>query len=995
MTDSPRVWLDALSGRLWRGERASTLRPKTFAVLRYLLTRPNQIVTSAEIRAAVWPEVVVTPGVLKNCILELRTALADPVHAPQYIATVPRRGYRLLKPILAFTQPNLPPLSVRKREHQEQSYRTRRLDSSPPSVHTHQLGPFSAASLVGREAEISQLSGWLAMAISGERQIVFVTGEAGVGKTAVIEAFLQQAATQPGLWTAHGQCIEHYGVGEAYLPMLEALGRLGQELGRERLIAVLRQQAPTWLAELPGLLSPFDREQLQRELQGVARERMLRELSEAIDTLTSETPLLLVLEDLHWSDPSMVDLLFALARRRLPGRFMLVGTYRPAEVLSRDHPLKRVKQELEAHEHCQELALAPLDEVAVAAYLARRFSGSDLPDALIEAVYKRTEGNPFFLGKVLDEIVTRKIITFTGEGWDIQDGFAASISKIIPAGVEQLIEKQFGRLSREERQLLEVASIAGLEFSAATVAVVLGQDESQIEELSEGLARRVRFIQARSQNIIRDRRRITRYKFLHSLCRDVIYSQVVAGRRARFHQKIGLWLEAAVGGRTSKYAAELALHFERGLDYQRAIRYREQAARTALRRHADAEATNHFISALELLKTLPDGGGHPQRELALQTALGTQLIITKGYAAPEVAHAYMRARELSQRIEGAPQLFPILLGLSTYHLARAEYETALTLAKQLEYLAHRQQKAILFRKAHLALSIPLLCRGSFTAAQAHIEQATASADSSSHRFSPYRQDFEISCRAYAALLLWIRGYSERAEYRAQEALTLAQKRQDPFDTALALHCSMLIHQWNRKDEAVQNTAKAVIDISQEYGFPFWHAGGIIVRGTVLNNQAPNDGNLEHILQGIAAYQSTGAAFGRTYWFALLAQAYGKARQVAKGLTILTEALTIAHQTEERWWEAELLRLKGELLLQSHLGELKEAEQCFQQAGDLARRQEGKALELRAAMSLSRLWQQQGKRKHARQLLTPVYSWFTEGFDTTDLQEARALLQEIM
>jgi predicted ATPase len=339
---------------------------------------------------------------------------------------------------------------------------------------------------VGREAESQQLCGWLERALCGERQVVFVTGEAGIGKTTLMEAFLDQVAADGNLWIARGQCIEHYGVGEAYLPILDALGRLCRDSEGERLVPLLRQYAPTWLVQLPWLLNATDREGLQREIFGATRERMLREMAETIEAFTIETALVLVLEDLQWSDYSTLDLVSFLARRRELARLLVIGTYRPVDVIVGEHPLKAVKRELEVHGQCVDLPLEVLSEADVAAYLAARFPANSLPTELAQLIYRRTDGNPLFIVNVVEDLIAQGVIGQREGQWEL----GATLEDIevgVPESIQQMIAQQLERLSAEEQQVLEAASVAGVEFSAAAVAAALETEVAQVEERCDGI----------------------------------------------------------------------------------------------------------------------------------------------------------------------------------------------------------------------------------------------------------------------------------------------------------------------------------------------------------------------------------------------------------------------------------------------------------------------------------------------------------------------------
>jgi AAA ATPase domain/Transcriptional regulatory protein, C terminal len=346
--------------------------------MRYLVAHPGQLLTKAALLEALWPETMVSEIVLSVCIRELRQVLGDDAKAPRFIETVHRRGYRFIG--------HLPTVHL-----------------SAPRISSPAPPPLIA----GRERELDTLHGALATALTGVRQLLFVTGEAGLGKTTLVEAFLTALEAYGPLWIGRGQCLEHYGAGEAYLPVLEALGRLCRGPGGKEVVTLLGQQAPTWLVQMPGLVRAADLEALQRRIAGATRDRMLRELAEALELLTARQPLLLVLEDLHWSDYSTLDVLAMLARRQEPARLLLLGTYRLPDALQRGHPLHTVHHELQRHGQCTELPLPLLPEAAVAAYLGTRFPDARLPAGLARLVHQRTEGNPLFMVTVVEEWVRR------------------------------------------------------------------------------------------------------------------------------------------------------------------------------------------------------------------------------------------------------------------------------------------------------------------------------------------------------------------------------------------------------------------------------------------------------------------------------------------------------------------------------------------------------------------------------------------------------------
>ncbi|MFL6416360.1 MAG: AAA family ATPase, partial [Bryobacteraceae bacterium] len=435
------------------------MRPKAFAVLKVLVEHPGLLVTKQQVLDAVWPDTFVGDAVLKASIRQLREALDDDAAEPVYIETAHRRGYRFIG--------NLSELPAKNSTVSSASPVLDGL-SNPAPVR-------DAQEVLGRDAELAKLRTWLERAIAGERQTVFVTGEPGIGKTTLVQAFLQQMSDDSAILVARGQCLEHYGSGEAYLPVLDGVSRLCRSAAATQVLNCLRQHAPSWLAQMPSVIQPAERSALQSQAQGATRERMLREMAEAIEAIAAESPLLLVLEDLHWSDYSTLDLISYLARRQGRARLMVVGTYRPVDVIVGDHPLKGVKRELQAHNLCRELPLEYLAEEVVAEYLNTRFPDHQLPARLRRTIYQRTEGNPLFMVNLVEYLIDQKMIVEEKGGWKLRVELS-EIEKEVPANLRQLIEKQIERLDPDQRIVLEAASVAGMECS--TVAIAAGLENT-------------------------------------------------------------------------------------------------------------------------------------------------------------------------------------------------------------------------------------------------------------------------------------------------------------------------------------------------------------------------------------------------------------------------------------------------------------------------------------------------------------------------------------
>jgi DNA-binding winged helix-turn-helix (wHTH) protein/predicted ATPase len=968
------------------------LSPKAFNVLHYLVTHPARLVTKDELLDAVWPETTVTDAVVRVAIGALRKALDDTA-PPRFIVTVPRRGYRFLAPVTVVDATENTAVS--------------------PSSHTS-FAPVLPTLLVGREAMLQRLGAAWTQARQGQRQVVWVTGEAGIGKTTVVETFRAAVATDPAVWLAAGQCVEHYGTGEAYLPVLEALGQLCRGACRERLVALLRQHAPTWLAQMPWLLTEADRQPWRDELQGITRERMLREFAEVVDTLTAETPLVLILEDLHWSDYATLDLLALLARRRTPAHLLVVGTYRPVEAIVHHHPLRIVVQDLLRHGHATDLPLTLLSAEAVAAYLAARFPLRQFPSALAPWLHRRTDGHPLFLVTLVQALVERGALHEHDACWTVQ-GDIEALALEMPESLRQLLEQQITRLSLEVQRVLEVASVAGVEFAAAAVAAGLETNAATVEDHCEALVSH-QLLRLLGVTTWPDGTVVTRYAFVHALYQQVVYERLGAGRRVRLHQRLGEYLETAYRAQAGEIAAELAEHFVRGLDTQRAVPYLRQAAENALHRCAQVEAIKHLTRGLELLTTMPETTERHRHELDLQVLLGGAWAQTRGWAAPEVGQTYTRAHALCQRLGESPQLPAVLWGQFQWCGIRAEWQTAHKLGEHLLILAQRQADPVLLLLAHATLGVALFFRGEVAAAHDHFAQGNALYVPSYHRTLVVHHSFDLRVyvRCFTALSLWLLGAPEQALAQMYEARTLAQELSHPYSLAFALTHGTRLHQWRRDMSATLTWTEALMALSAENGFGQYISQGKLLHGWAMVAQGQGDEGLDQIRQAMTAWQVTGGVSWSPCYFALLAEGYGQMGVSDAGLQVLAKALATVQRTGERVWEAELHRLKGELRLTQQAGRhstsptspttssvsvadlamITEAEAAFRCALDIARRQQAKSLELRAVTSLARLWQQQGKRTEAHRLLAEVYGGFTEGFDTADLREAKALLDAL-
>ena len=963
-------------GPLFRGDRRLKLKPKTLGVLWQLARQAGEVVTKTDLHDALWPRSIVGEDALSFQIQALRRALEDDARQPRYIATFHRVGYSFVAPVTA----GAPAVAAQP-------------ESAPtqPAV----AEPQGATTFVGRDTQMACLHQHYAKALRGERQLVFVSGEAGIGKTSLVESFLAQVSDVPRI--GHGQCVAQHGAGEAYLPVLQALGHICRQPHGGQVIDVLMRIAPTWLMQLPALLSPHELTALQRRTAGAARERMLREIADALEALTAETPLILVLEDLHWSDPSTIEMLSLVARRSAPARLFIVGTYRPSDAGAVDRPLKSMKQELVAHAQTVEIALGNLGHADVRTYLARRFPGSGDESDVSAFVYRRTEGHPLFMVQMTDYLARQ------GAQGAIASALQEASETAVPHGLRELIDVQLGRLTDTERQVLETASVAGAEFSTASVGAAARMPVENVETCCEGLARHGQFIEARGLATWPDGTASGRYGFRHVLYKDVLYGRLSTRRLTRIHLDIATREEAAYGELSTELAAELATHFERGLDHRRAVHHYHQAGQKALRRFANAEAIAHFTKGLDLLQALPDTLERARDELRLQVDLSLALTMSKGYSAVEVEKVSARALELCRLLDETPEISSALFRIGRFYLVCGQIHTAREIGDRLLRIARHARTPALLSQAHTASAFEFFSLGDFSAAQDHAEQSISLYDPRRYRTSGvvFADDTVGVSYVIRAFALQVRGYPDQALASLQKGVDAARELSVPFARGGALLSMADLHLLRSESQSVREFAEATIAHSIREGFPYYVSRATVLRGWALADQGELAAGIAEIRRGLDAFEAMGARLWMPCCLGLLAEVLGKSGKVDEGLALLAEALEIAGKTGEREYEAELHRLKGELMLlkmplnrKSGAPGSLAAEECFHRAIAVARQQGAKLFELRASASLAQSWRRTGKRKAAHLMLSEISGWFTEGFDTKDLRAAKALLSEL-
>jgi len=612
--------LDRSGQRLLRHGQAVGLDPRAWQVLLYLVDHAGELVTKSQLFAAAWNDAAVSDAALSQALQRVRRALDDDARQARYVETVHRRGVRFIAAVLAEA-------------------------SEPPPV--SRVAPVSAAEpalFVGRHIELRQLAEQLAAASRGTRQVVFIEGEAGMGKTALLNAFLVNHPCGE-FRVATAQCIEQQEKAEPYMPVFEAFDRLARSSG---VIELLRLHAPTWLAQMPWLSTPEEARRLGDTLTDTTRGRMLREMSRTVEVAAREVPLILVIEDLHWADPATLDLLVSLAQRSEPARLMILASYRPAQAIVDGHPAIELVRTLWAKRACTRLSLELLTPAEVREYLSLRFGAPDLVVSLGDQLHARSEGNPLFLEMIIDHLVERGLVAQGTSGWQLTKAVGSEELKDIPRNLRAMIEVQLDSVDAGGLEVLEAASVAAVRFRVASVAAGLNQPgpdgEEAVEHACERLVRRWHLLRAVGEQTWPDGTHTACYTFRHELYREVLYERLPASRRRRLHQLIGERIERAYGTRAAELeAVALAEHFEQGRDRHRAIQYRRHAGEIALGRGAYPEAAFHFRRALRLL--VPN-----VRVVGNEASRGARLMNLRRDGIAEVKRLYAHVRRLSQSL---------------------------------------------------------------------------------------------------------------------------------------------------------------------------------------------------------------------------------------------------------------------------------------------------------------------------------------------------------
>jgi len=840
---------------------------------------------------------------------------------------------------------------------------------------------FGLIPFVGRSKELDVARSHWQQACAGKRQLIHVVGDAGIGKSRLIRV-LQDEVSESGGVVLECRCSPYY-QNSALHPFIEFLQREvgfsradSKEAKYTKLKHWLEPFAPSHTEVLPVLgvlLNISDGHGLSNMTPQKERELTFEALSSLLTARAAQSPTLFILEDLHWADPSTLELTGNLVQLQEALRILLVLSHRS------EFEIPSAGCSSATHLDLRRLTA---DQSKM---IITHTAGKDLPGEVVQEVIARAEGVPLFIEEITKSIVESGALKEMADCYELTGPIPQSL---IPTTVLESLMARFDRLG-DALLLAQIAAAIGREFSLELLEAVSLQPKAELRQ---------------ALNKLQDVQLVFRlpdspepvFMFKHALVRDAAYKSLLRSKRFEIHSRIARVMEKQFPETAETHPELLAHHYQEADLTSEAIAYWEKAGQRAIEHSANNEAVRHFKQGLELLKSLPDDSQRIQKELMLQSSLGAPLVMTKGYGAPEVQSAYARARELCQQTGETRQLFTALRGLWVFYLVRAEYRTAHELGRQLLSIAEAERNGALIMEAHMTLGIPLFYLRQLPRARTHLAEALALYSPEQHRVHAFRygQDPGIACAGFDAWALCLLGYPSRAKQLMDETLRLAEAQAHPFSLAYALHFQSIVHQLCREPELTEQRAEAEITLSNEQGFPLFVAGGTAFKGWALVAKGEVEKGLFQMRAGIDAWKGTGAEVARSYWLILLAETYEKTGQIEKGFSTVAEAFSAMNKNNEQFYESELHRVKGDLLLHCRDTELR-AETCFRLAIDLAQSQDMKMFELRAVISLGHLLRKNGKRQEALQLLRQIHGRFAEGFDTADLMNAKILFNELL
>jgi class 3 adenylate cyclase/predicted ATPase len=839
---------------------------------------------------------------------------------------------------------------------------------------------------VGRQNELQTLGKALNQTDGGRGQVVAVIGEPGVGKSRLFLEFTRSHRTQVWL-VLEGRSVP-YAKATAWFPIIDLLktyfgiqDRDNARTIRERVTGKLFTLDDTLKPMLPAFLTLFDVPVVDGAWQVLDPPQRRRHILNALKALflkeSEVQPLVLMFEDLHWMDNETQELLDSLVESLPAARVLLLINYRP-----------EYEHGWGSRTYYTQCRIDPLPPESAEELLAILLGDDASLTPLKRILIERTEGNPFFMEESVRTLV--EIAVLAGEPGAFR--LTQDIQSVeVPATVQGVLAARIDRLAVEDKQLLQTAAVIGKDVPYDLLQAISDLSE---DDLRRGLGN------LQAAEFLYETRLFPdlEYTFKHALTHDVTYGSLLQERRRVLHQQIAEAIETIFADRLTEQVERLAHHYTEAGLVEQAIGYWHQAGQRAIERCANAEAIKHLSKGLALLETLPDTPERAQRELKLQISLGVSMQAARGAGSPEVGTIYTRARELCEHVGETSEVFVVLWGSWRYYRQGRNFQKARALAEELLRLGeHQHDPALLIQALHAQWTTRFYL-GEYASAVEHTEQGVSLYDPQEHHVQAFRFGGHDACicgLTIAAWSLWALGYPDQASKRIDQSLALARKLNHPWSLGLALDQGIQVHELRGENDAVLEGAESLLTLAAEVSYAEYQATAEFLRGRAWMRQGKEEAGAAEMLRVRVSRRAAGAEIEEPYFVSLAAAAYRGRGESEEGLGLLDEVLSETASSGMRYWDAELHRLKGELLLSLPEADCNAAEECFKQAVDVARGQNTRSLELRAATSLSRLWHDQAKPEAARALLAPIYQWFSEGFDTADLQKARALLDELV
>ncbi len=839
--------------------------------------------------------------------------------------------------------------------------------------------------LVGREQEIGLLLDRWQLAKEGAGQVVLMSGEPGIGKSRVLDALRERLEPEFPV-TLRFQCSPYY-LNSALYPFIDSLQRTlefskdapaGAKLDRLEAMMVSEYGRPIQDLKLVARILSLAAEDRHGPLHLSPKRQKddtIRALVDLVEAIARRRPCLLLFEDAHWADPTTLEALDALIERAASFPLCAVVSYRP-----------ELERNWGGHPHLSTLPLSRLTRAQSTAFVSKVTPSKPLHASIVEHIVAKTDGVPLFIEELTKAVLESSSLRDAGDHYVY---CAPASSMAIPATLRDSLTARLDHLAIA-KVIAQIGAVIGREFSYDLLSAVAPVSKADLDDALERLTESgLTFVRGAVEGAV--------YTFKHALVQDAAYDSLLKSMRQELHAKIARVLKDRFNEAVEAHPELLAHHYTQAGMVKQGVAYWKQAGCRAAERSANVEAVNHFNQAIELLGSVSDGAEPEQQELELRIKLGPALVASKGYAAPDVEQNYVRARALCERGGNTSQLFSILRAESQLLLLRARYSVARERMTQLIELAVQERGSANEAYARLGLGCVALFCGRLEEAKAQLEAGSALFDPQRHRehVASYGVDAGVACLAYHARALWFLGYPDQALKQAYEALALAQPPSVPLTLAQAMSVLAHVHYVRREPLLTRDWVEKTISYCSEQGIPYWIAFGSILQGWLLAEQGKASAGVAQILRSVTAYQETGARAGWSLFLVLLAEAHRNNGQLREGLDVLNQAVSYAEETEEMYYAAEVHRVRGELLLmQGGRAAAGEAHACFRKSLEIARSQKAKSWELRAAISTARLLRDQGARSEAHELLAGVYSWFTEGLETADLEQARRLLEAL-